>query len=260
MIRNTFSILNGIGERFERHLWRNGILTWDDFYNRCEILGISPLRKLFFNNQLTILDHELKKGNAEFFTDKIKKTEHWRLFEEFKANAVCLDIETNGIHYKYGGYVTMVGLYDGFESRHLIRGENLTTEGLKKELSGYKYLITFHGSAFDIPFLLNNFPDIRLNIPHFDLCIAARKLGINGGMKKIEDDFGMPREQSVKGLNGYDAVKLWRHYKKGSLEARQTLITYNMHDTVNLFKIAEIFYKMLKELSGIDKYIGMQNV
>ncbi len=260
MIRHTFSILNGIGERFEHRLWRSGILTWDDFCRCKEILGIPTLKKLLYNSQLNILSDELNNRNSEFLASNIKKADHWRLFEEFKGDAVCLDIETNGLHYKYGGYITMVGLYNGFEWRYLIRGENLTSRNLSKELKGYKYLITFYGLVFDVPFLLNYFSDIRLNIPHFDLCMAARKLGINGGMKKIEDLFGIPRDLSVQGFNGYDAVKLWRLYQNGNLEARYLLMRYNMQDTVNLFRLAEIFYKMLRDRSGIDNYIGAKSV
>ncbi len=255
MIRNTFSLLNGIGERFERHLWRNGILTWDDFCSRSEIFGINHFKKNHYDTQLAKMSEELNKGNAEFFATAIKKNEHWRLFEEFKGDVVCLDIETNGLHYKYGGYITMVGLYDGYDWKCLIRGENLTLENLCKELNGYKFLITFYGSVFDMPFLYNLFPEIRYDIPHFDLCFAARRLGIRGGMKKIEDFFGIHRDESVKGFNGYDAVKLWQHFQKGSLEAREILLTYNMNDTVNLFKLSNILYAMLRSSTGIEDYV-----
>lgn len=259
MIRNTFSLLNGIGEKFERRLWRNGILTWDDFCNRSQIFGINHSKKNLYDGQLNILSNELLKGNAQFLATAIKRNEHWRLFEEFKGDVVCLDIETNGLHFKYGGYITMVGLYDGLDWKYLIKGETLSSKNLLKELNGYKYLITFSGAGFDVPFLRNSFPDVKFNIPHFDLCIAARKLGIKGGMKKIEDFFGIPRDDSVKGFNGYDAVKLWRHCQKGSLEARQLLLNYNMYDTINLLRLADILYKMLRSRSGIDSYTGEKN-
>ena len=31
MIKHTFSILPGIGDKLEKRLWRNGIVTWEDF-------------------------------------------------------------------------------------------------------------------------------------------------------------------------------------------------------------------------------------
>jgi uncharacterized protein YprB with RNaseH-like and TPR domain len=185
----------------------------------------------------------------------MNRKEHWRLFDSFKNDAVCLDIETTGYQPEQGGYVTVVGLYDGHDYKYFIKGENLTTDNLNRALSGYKYLITFHGSVFDIPFLLRTFPNVRFDIPHFDLCIAARKLKINLGLKKLETLFGINRDENVKGLDGYAAVKLWDGYRKGSLEARELLLMYNREDTINLMTLAEILYQKLKDLTGINEFI-----
>jgi uncharacterized protein YprB with RNaseH-like and TPR domain len=255
MIRHTFSVLNGIGEKFERHLWRQGILTWDDFRNCKYVTGLNSLRKNSYDYELDKLSDELSKGNSEFFAHFMKRNQHWRLFEEFKGDAVCLDIETNGLPIRYGGYITLVGFYDGFEWRCLMKNENLTPHNLYRELNGYKYLITFAGTAFDIPFLKNFFSNLKINIPHFDLCTASRKLRLKGGLKKLEALYGIVRDESVSGFDGYDAVKLWRRYQKGSLEARELFLTYNMYDTMNLFKLADILYSAMRTHSGIDDYV-----
>ncbi|MBZ0154737.1 MAG: ribonuclease H-like domain-containing protein [Alphaproteobacteria bacterium] len=255
MIRHTFSLLNGIGEKLERHLWRAGILTWNDFCSRKEINGISPERKSMYDNQLLQASMELGVGNAEYFARIMKRREHWRLFDTFRKDAVCLDIETNGFQPESGGYVTVVGLYDGNEWKCLIRGENLTVENLKRELSGYKCLITFYGSAFDVPFLMRSFPGVRFDIPHFDLCFGSRRLDINGGLKKLEELFGIERKEVVKGMNGYDAVKLWEQARKGSAEARELLLLYNREDTMNLLRLADILYPRLRSSTGIGEFV-----
>ncbi len=256
MIRHTFSLLNGIGEKLERHIWKKGILSWSDFCNTKEIDGISPERKRIYDNQLTQASMELGVGNAEYFARIMKRREHWRLFDTFKSGAVCLDIETNGFQPGSGGYVTVVGLYDGTAWRYLIRGENLTVENLNRELAGYKCLITFYGASFDIPFLLRSFPGVRFDIPHFDLCFAARRLEINGGLKKLETLFGIEREEVVQGMNGYDAVKLWEQVRKGSAEARELLLMYNKEDTINLLQLADILYRKLKISTGIEEFLA----
>ena len=256
MIRHTFSLLNGIGEKLERHIWRKSILTWDGFRNTKEIDGISPERKSIYDTQLMQASIELGVGNAEYFARIMKRREHWRLFDVFRGGAVCLDIETNGLQPGYGGYATVIGLYNGFEWKYLIRGENLTAENLNRELSGYKYLVTFYGAAFDVPFLLRSLPGVRFAIPHFDLCFAARRLEINGGLKKLEALFGIDRDDSVKGMNGYDAVKLWEQAKKGSREARELLLVYNKEDTINLMRLADIMYRKLKGSTGIEEFIA----
>lgn len=255
MIRNTFSILNGIGEKLERKLWRSGILTWDDFINASDISFISPYKKLLFDERLSSASQELDNANAGYFTDTIKRRDHWRLFDVFKGEAACLDIETTGFMPEKGGYVTVVGIYDGYDYRCLVRGRGLTSENLNKELSEYKYLITFYGSAFDIPFLMRTMSDMKFDMPHFDLCFGARKLGLKGGLKRLEIDFGIERPEAVKGINGYDAVKLWEHARSGSSEAIDLLIMYNKEDTVNLFNIADIIYQRLRSQTGIDEYL-----
>lgn len=256
MIKNTFCILNGIGERLERRLWRQGILTWRDFIEKEAIDLISSDRKAIFDNILMAAAKELEIRNSLYFARTIKRREHWRLYDVFKGEALCLDIETNGFLPDRGGYVTLIGLYDGYDWRYLIAGENLTAENLKRELSSYKYLITYYGSSFDIPFLQRLFPDVKFEIPHFDLCFAARKLGFKGGLKRLEIELGLVRDLSVQGMNGYDAVRLWEFAKRGSREARDLLITYNREDTVNLFLIAERLYSMLRESTGIEEFVN----
>ncbi|NWF75145.1 MAG: ribonuclease H-like domain-containing protein [Nitrospirae bacterium] len=255
MIRNTFSIVNGIGEKIEKRLWEKGILTWSDFINASNLTFFSPQKKILYDKFLISASNELENNNANYFANFIKRREHWRLFDIFKKNAICLDIETNGLMPENGGYITLIGIYDGFDYRCLIRDIDLTDENLINAISGYKYLITFYGSAFDIPFILRSMKEIKFNIPHFDVCLGARRIGCKGGLKKLEIETGIERDENVKGMDGYDAVKLWGYAKQGSSEALELLRIYNKEDTVNLFKIAEIIYQKLRSKTGIDEYL-----
>jgi hypothetical protein len=255
MIRNTFSILPGIGERFEKRLWKNGILTWQDFLDIQEIQYISRPKKSFFDEHLSSAQQELSNANACYFAATIKRREHWRLFEEFRGETAYLDIETNGLMPGNGGYATLIGIYDGFDYKCFVRGVNLTFENLRAELSRYKYLITFYGTGFDIPFLMRSMPGLKFDFPHFDICFGSRKIGFKGGLKKLETLLGIKRDECVKGLNGYDAVKLWEKARKGSKEALDLLRIYNKEDTVNLFEIADVVYRKLKSQTGIEEYL-----
>jgi uncharacterized protein YprB with RNaseH-like and TPR domain len=255
MIRNTFSILSGIGEKLERRLWQQGILTWPDFLGNPDINFISPGKKVFFDEYLSSAAMQLFNANAEFFASTVRRREHWRLFEIFKGDAVCLDIETNGLMPGRGGFVTVVGLYDGFDYQCFTRDENLASENLQRALSAYKYLITFYGSGFDIPFLMQSMSDLKFDIPHFDICFGSKRVGFKGGLKKLENHLGITREEPVRGLDGYDAVKLWECAQRGSSEALELLKMYNREDTVNLFGIADTIYKKLKSQTGIEEYL-----
>src|SRR4030042_3298569 len=111
MIRNTFSMLPGSGERLEKRLWRNGIVTWQDFLDIEEIQYIGRHKKSFFDGSLSSAQQELSNANACYFASSIKRREHWRLFEEFKGEAAYLDIETNGRMPGSGGDGTPIGIY-----------------------------------------------------------------------------------------------------------------------------------------------------
>jgi len=251
MIRNTFSILQGIGEKTELKLWQTGIHTWDDFLAAKKINFISPGKKNLYDTTLRQVSRRLDEKDFRFFSGFLKSRDHWRLYPRLKDKAVALDIETNGFMPPSGGYVTVVGLYDGCDYTSLVKGENLTARRLQQELSRYTYLITFYGASFDMPFLQESL-GVSFSGLHFDLCFGAKKAGLKGGLKKLEDMLQVPREESVQGLNGYDAVKLWREAKRGNSHARERLITYNRCDTVNLFSIADQLYDRLRRQTGVD--------
>jgi uncharacterized protein YprB with RNaseH-like and TPR domain len=253
VIRHTFSVLNGIGEKMERSLWQRGIFTWDDFLGTGEIEGISAERKQQYDIRLREMAQALDAADAAFLSRAIKRRDHWRLFESFRSDAVCLDIETNGLPAAAGGYTTVVGLYDGHDCTCLVHGDNLSAEALNRSLHGYRYLITFYGAGFDVPFLLRTMPGVRFDIPHFDLCFAARRLEIEGGLKRLEERFGIVRHEDVRGLDGYDAVKLWEQYRRGNAGALSRLLIYNREDTRNLLAIAGVFYAELRKQTGFDE-------
>lgn len=256
MIQNSFCILDGIGEKIERRLWKEGILSWNDFLGAKDLMMFSNERKRLFDESLFLFRKKLQEADPVYFSKKIKRREQWRLFDAFGNDAVCLDIETSGLQPYSGGYVTMVGLYDGLDYKCLIHGKDLSVENLNNELKRYKCLITFYGAGFDIPFLQRAMNGVEFPLPHFDLCFAAKRLNIQGGLKKLEQDFGIMRDESVQGLDGYDAVKLWEHARRGSSDALRTLIQYNKEDTVNLMKMAPILYDRLRHSTGIEEYIA----
>jgi uncharacterized protein YprB with RNaseH-like and TPR domain len=254
MIKNTFSILPGIGEKLERRLWKNGVLSWEDFIAAGSIDFLSNDRKITYNNCLQEALQNLNDSRSTYLSKTLKHSDHWRLFQAFRDKAVALDIETDGKPVNHGGSVTVVGLYDGFDYRSLVRGKNLTGKRLAQELTQYDYIITFYGSVFDLPCLHETF-NLTIQVPHFDLCFSGRKTGLRGGLKKVEETLGIYRDASVKGFDGFDAVRLWNEAQNGSDEAMELLLTYNRCDTVNLFSLAEIIFERLVAQTGIASYI-----
>jgi uncharacterized protein len=254
MIQNTFCFLPGIGAKREKRLWKSGILTWDDFLTTDAFDFISPDNKRHYDTMLREARKNIEQLNVSYFTRNLKHNEHWRLFQLLRGSAVALDIETNGCAAHDGGCVTVVGLYDGFDYTSLVQGVNLTRTKLLAELSRYRYVITFFGSVFDLPYLRDIY-GLNIDLPHFDLCFSGRKAGFRGGLKKVEELLGIQRDETVRGFDGFAAVRLWENAERGNKDALELLITYNRCDTVNLFSLADILYERLVLQTGINDFI-----
>lgn len=249
MIESTFILLKGIGEHSERRLWQEGIGDWQAFRQTTTLPGISPRRKALYDEELVAAQRHFRQGTSRYFAGCLRSRDHWRLFEAFRRRALFLDIETTGSSPAFGD-VTVVGLYSHGRMTTLIRGESLTEDRLCHELASHDLLVTFFGSAFDLPYLQAKFPRLQLDQPHFDLCFAARRLGLTGGLKHIEGLMDIPRSADLRGMDGWEAVRLWQEWRNGSSNARERLLRYNEADTRNLEPLAERLYEQLAQKYG----------
>ena len=241
MLTSTFVLLKGIGPATERRLWQDGISHWSTFLSRPAIPYISSMKKCWYDDVLANAQARLTVGGADFFRTCLKSRDHWRLFDTFRHRTLYLDIETTG-HSAREGLVTVVGLYRNGRMQSLVRGENLTEDHLQAALEHTDLLVTFFGSVFDIPYLQTAFPRVNFNKPHFDLCFAARRLGLQGGLKYIERELCIPREAAIEGLDGWDAVRLWHQWRGGDESALDLLLRYNAADARNLEPLAELLF------------------
>ncbi len=244
MLTSTFVLLKGIGPGTERRLWEDGVSDWDAFLKRRTLPSISSTRKSWYDETLATAQSRLAAGQADFFGSCLKSRDHWRLYETFRHRALYLDIETTGLSAREG-QVTVVGLYRNGRMSSLVRGESLTEDRLRDELDQTDLLVTFFGSGFDIPYLQTAFPRLNLKKPHFDLCFAARRLGLQGGLKSIEREVQIDRDAALDGLDGWDAVRLWQQWRGGDEPALDLLLRYNAADTINLEPLAELLYQRM---------------
>ena len=121
-------------------------------------------------------------------------------------------------------------------------------EAFADEIEKYSLIITYAGSSFDLPRIRRAFPGLRLDQFHIDLCPTLRRIGLKGGLKCVEKTVGLTRPSEIDGMNGWDAVRLWREYEWGSREALDLLIAYNAHDVINLLPLARRAYDSLRSL------------
>jgi uncharacterized protein YprB with RNaseH-like and TPR domain len=209
-------------------LWEQGIQTWDHFL-ACNKTVFSPSRDEWVRRELASSIAHLR--DIHFFQKRLPTAEIWRVFETFEHGAVYLDIETDGGYLGVDG-ITVIGLYDGHRVRTFINGINL--EQFEVAVTDYDMVITFNGSRFDLPFIRRQFKHISLPSVHIDLCPFLRRLGYRGGLKNIEKQLGIGRESEVYGMDGHDAVMLWKAYQWGDQEALDRLVKYNTADIINL--------------------------
>jgi uncharacterized protein YprB with RNaseH-like and TPR domain len=73
--------------------------------------------------------------------------------------------------------------------------------------------------------------------------LAARRLGLRGGLKHLERELGIERESALQGLDGMDAVRLWAQWRQGDPTALKLLLAYNAADTESLAPLASLLYK-----------------
>jgi uncharacterized protein len=241
LLKNTFIHIAGIGSKTEQLLWKQGILTWEGFLGHKKPI-LSPDRDAHICRELELsLFHQ---GEIHFFLNRLPQTEHWRLFESFKEKAVFLDIETSG-GYQGLDEITVIGLFDGREVQTFINGRNL--EDFEQAVASYSLVITFNGSCFDLPYLRRWFKHLSLPQAQIDLRFLLKKLGLSGGLKAIEKKLGLARDPAVEGLNGFDAVLLWKAYQGGDQTALDRLILYNTMDIVQLKPLMELGAQEMKK-------------
>ncbi len=245
MIRKTFLFLDGIAQKKEKNIRSQGINHWDDFLEKDKVKGVGKQRKHYYDRKIREAKNNLYTFNSSYFTNILPKSEHWRLYDFFREDCCFLDIETSNIN---NGYITVVGLFDGINTKTMIRDVNLDFKLLKKELKKYKMLISFNGSVFDTHVLKDKHPDIVPDIPHFDLRHACKRVGLTGGLKQIEKQVGIIRKNSIidKMYSG-DPLRLWRMFRAtGDKYYLNLLVEYNEEDIVNLKPIADKVYEKLK--------------
>ena len=233
---NSFIFIPGVGEKTEKNYWKNGYTHWDHLKDSGKL---SDKKK----QHVEKAERNLEVGNSVFFKDKFPNKSLWRIYENFSSEACFFDIETTGLS-KERNKVTTVSFYRNGESKTLVRGKDLTEDNLRQEFFESKMLVSFNGKRFDAPFLEHNF-NMNIETPHVDLMYPAKRIGLSGGLKKIEKKLQIQRE--LEDIDGREAVRLWKKYEKqGNEEALQKLIRYNQYDAENLQDLMDIIVERLE--------------
>jgi len=238
MLKHTFQHVHGIGEKTERRIWAEGITSWEEFLDSSTHAYLPHWQRELACAELEHSFRALAQRDVQYFTERLSASLHWRLYPEFGQRIAYLDIETTGT-VPGTSYLTVIGLYDGNQSRVYVRGDNL--ERFIKEVEDFTLLVTYNGKLFDLPFIRNEL-GIALPQAHIDLRYPLAALGYKGGLKKIERCLGLEREGPVALLDGWCAIFLWQYYQQGEEEALETLLRYNLEDVIHLPALLALVY------------------
>ena len=239
MLINTFLHIQSIGAITEQRIWDSGLRDWNSFSDDISI-PLSDSRKYLLKSGIDESRQHLYKGNPVYFSKCLPSNQSWRFFPEFRDSTVYLDIETTGLDRHFND-ITTIALYDGHEIKTYVQGQNL--DDFIEEIYKYKVIVTYNGKSFDIPFIEHYF-NIRLDNAQIDLRYVLYSLGFRGGLKGCERQLGMDRGD-LSDIDWFFAVLLWGEYQRtGDQKALDTLLAYNVQDTLNLEKLIVTAYNI----------------
>jgi uncharacterized protein YprB with RNaseH-like and TPR domain len=252
MLTSSFCFVRGLSEEQERTLWSRGLTTWDLARQQpdevAESLGASRGARLI--EAVAEAQTALGRGDSAWFKTHWPERETWRLWKGYcpPAQAALVDIETTGLIPGYD-QITVIGVADSSRARVFVAGRPLPgDDGIDRfpeALRAYRLLVTFNGVNFDLPFMERHFKEsgLRFDLPHLDLVLVSRAMGLTGGLKDLEKQLGIHRGNDIKDLRGGDTRGLWALWKNGDQAAYQRLMTYCKADCANLAQVADELYR-----------------
>jgi len=239
MIRNSFIFIPKIGKKTETGLWKRDILTWDDLAREMGSVYREKRRQDLIMKYLSDAEMALATQDIGFFARHLPENEHWRLYREYRKKTVFLDIETTGLSPYYDA-ITVIGCHDSNGTRIFLKDTNM--DAFEDYLAKFSVIVTFNGKVFDVPFIRKFFPEISVPPVHIDLRYLLKSIGFSGPLKKIERAVGLVRDESIREIDGRQAVVLWNRFVRGDDQAIQDLVRYNIADTTGLRNLMDFCY------------------
>ncbi len=178
-------------------------------------------------------------------------------------NSVFFDIETTGLSPKYNKIISINALLYSNNTAYMYQffsesdnDEKSLIEEFITLISNKKYIITYNGNTFDIPFINKKCNKYNLNFTldklikidlYNDINSLKNKLDLeNLKLKTVEKFFNINRNDD---LNGKDIIKLYTSYSLNNKEVyRNLILKHNFEDVLNL---SLLFEKIMKSYDDI---------
>jgi uncharacterized protein YprB with RNaseH-like and TPR domain len=258
VLSESYIFLPNVGPVLEKRIWEVGCRTWAEAiaHGCSEVLPAGVLETLCYVNQ------EFQTGRRAPFLAGLAVADQWRALCLSRGDGgvkpsswLALDIETTGSA-PGKTQITVIGVCGhptNFQPVAFVNNKPGWADGLFELFRQTDVLISFNGRSFDMPCIraaLPGLPDPRY---HLDLFPVFKKLGLGGGLKKLQVTLGFERGDGIKDLDGYSAVLLWRDYRHHRRQASlNTLVRYCLEDVVVLLPMAELAYNQTAKSQQLD--------
>lgn len=214
----------------EKQLQLENPNSWDELLESILKCELTDFKKNKITLQIEETKSAIKNKDWNYFQTKIENKEHFK-FLDLTQNIGYIDIETTGLS-KFHHEITTIGIYDGNSSKVYVQGIDL--EDSIEQLKQFDIIVTFNGKQFDIPFIEHNF-NTKINALHLDLRFMLKEFNLTGGLKRIERELGLTRDEEIQDIDGFEAIRLWKRYKNyNDNQALEKLKKYNIEDIENL--------------------------
>ncbi|OGQ99033.1 MAG: hypothetical protein A2284_02730 [Deltaproteobacteria bacterium RIFOXYA12_FULL_61_11] len=231
MIEGAFLHLPGIGPATAQRLRAAGFLTWSDVLAHPERLPLGPAGKEKLLAAVERNRQALEADNLHYLVSSFHPKEHWRLLGGCNERLSYFDLETDGL-WPYGRITLIVCLHRG--RLWLFRADR-DLDAFLDLLEEVDLLVSFNGTCFDVPMVLQHYHIPELPCAHLDLRWVCHHLGWKGGLKAIEQAVGLQRPPGIFGLDGEDAILLWQRWiHRRDRQAFTTLVRYCAADVLSL--------------------------
>lgn len=198
---------------------------------------------------MKITDNNLEKNMIINCTDLTNKIVEDEKTNEFFKDAIFFDIETTGLSHKYSWIISITAIIfenNTFKIYQLFcqhkPDEKEMIKYFKEYIKNKKYIITYNGNTFDIPFIINKAKEYNINYDlnnivkidlYSDMRYLKNKMDIdNLKLKTAEKYFNIERKDVI---NGQDVIILYEAFRIDPRKEFSTLILqHNYEDVYNL--------------------------
>jgi uncharacterized protein YprB with RNaseH-like and TPR domain len=213
-----------------------GVRTWPDVLARSPKIP-KPYRRSLLAECCRCLA-ALEAGNVRYFVDRFASEDQWRILAHFVDEASFFDIETTGL--EYGASITVIVCWHRGRLLTFVEHENL--DEFLEFIDEATLLVSFNGSSFDVPRVLDTFHIAELPCPHIDLRWSCYHRGLRGPLKEISRQLGIMRPVDLQTADGAVAVELWERWTiSGDRAARDYLVRYCAADVLLSVMVANRF-------------------